>query len=178
MIKEFNERLNKNLKIESIFENPSSENFESVFNNGELLEFIFTFKNSNNEEIEINDGFGMRNLSSNFENFDFAYGYKDVYVKDEYRGIGVMSLLMLKSILPLIKAKKDKSFYFYLLNTSKIFEYEIEKFKLYDSILKLRKGENEQYRIFSIEDREKDIEELEKLLQEKEKSVNEFFKNK
>lgn len=189
-LQEFNDGLSRWFKIQHYFSNPYHSEFEYVFNEGETIEFEFIFVNSKDDSVKICEIFKIKNLTEyevkidceikeivNNKKYDNYYSYGLIDVKEEYRNIGVMSILMLKTIIPLIKAKQDESFCFYLRNTSNVFEDKDMNFKFYDSILNMNYN-NIQYRIFTVEKRQKDIEELERLLLKKVTSIKKFFKNK
>ena len=189
-LQEFNDGLSRWFKIQHYFNNPNHSEFEYVFNEGETIEFEFIFVNSKDDSVKISESFKIKNLTEyeveidceikeivNNKKYDNYYSYGLIDVKEEYRNIGVMSILMLKTIIPLIKAKQDESFCFYLRNTSNVFKDKDMNFKFYDSILNMN-YKNIQYRIFTVEKRQKDIEELERLLLKKVTSIKKFFKNK
>ena len=158
----FNDSLErkKGLCFKVYYENWENETFESLLKvNGALeLELIF-------EDEVLSESFGFRNIGvedSVQKTADYSFRYKNISVVPEYREKGVCSCLLLKSIIVVLENVRNNSVEFSLVNTVKI---EIDdKFSIYNSILtELIPEEQMQYKVFEVEKREKDLNQLRKL---------------
>lgn len=154
----------KGLCFKTHYENQENKTFESLLEvNGALeLELIFEGK-------VLSESFGFRNIGVRFsvtKTADYNFRYNSIGVKPEYRGKGVCSCLLLKSIIVVLESVRNNSVEFSLVNTVKI---EIDdKFSIYNSILtELIPEERMQYRVFEVENREKDLNQMRELYSQK-----------
>lgn len=162
----FNDSLErkKGLCFKVYYENWENQTFESLLKvNGALeLELIF-------EDEVLSESFGFRNIGvqeSVKKTADYNFRYKNISVVPEYREKGVCSCLLLKSIIVVLETVRNNSVEFSLVNTVKI---EIDdKFSIYNSILtELIPEEDMQYKVFEIENREKELTQLRELYRQK-----------
>ena len=88
------------------------------------------------ENEVLSESFGFRNIGvegSVNKTADYNFRYKNIGVVPEYRGKGVCSCLLLKSIIVVLESVRNNSVEFSLVNTVKI---EIDdRFSIYNSIL-------------------------------------------
>lgn len=154
----------KGLCFKTHYENWKHQTFELLLKvNGALqLELIF-------EEKVLSESFGFRNIgveNSVTKTADYNFRYNSIGVKPEYRGKGVCSCLLLKSIIVVLENVRNNSVEFSLVNTVKI---EIDdKFSIYNSILtELIPEKRMQYRVFEVENREKDLNQIRELYSQK-----------
>lgn len=154
--------------------------YESVFEStkGFELELIYIDKD---KEIILSQSFVMKNISgireTDFDiNSDYSFRFGRLETMKKYKNIGVISYLILQSILPILENLENANIVFSLVNTSQELDKngELLGSKLYNSILTKEFRKNSpriQYRIFSKETRKADIIELKKMIREKEESI-------
>lgn len=162
----FNDSLEqkKGLFFKAYYENWENETFESLLRVGGALELELIF-----EDEVLSESFGFRNIGvedSVNKTADYNFRYKNIAVVPEYREKGVCSCLLLKSIIVVLENVRNNSVEFSLVNTVKI---EIDdKFSIYNSILtELIPEEDMQYKVFEVENREKELDQLRKLYGQK-----------
>ena len=163
---QFNDSLvrKKGLCFKVYYENWENQTFESLLEVNGALEMELKF----GEEV-LSQSFGFRNIgieSSVIKKADYNFRYKSIDIVPKYREKGVCSCLLLKSIIVVLENVRNKSVEFSLVNTVKI---EIDdKFSIYNSILtELIPEENMQYKVFEVENREKDLNQLRELYSQK-----------
>lgn len=154
----------KGLCFKTYYKNWENQTFESLLEveGGLELELIF-------EGEVLSESFSFRNIgvsSSVTKTADYNFRYNSIGVIPEYRGKGVCSCLLLKSIIVVLESIRNNSVEFSLVNTVKI---EIDdKFSIYNSILtELIPEERMQYRVFEVENREKDLNQMRELYSQK-----------
>lgn len=162
----FNDSLEqkKGLFFKAYYENWENETFESLLSVGGALELELIF-----EDEVLSESFGFRNIGvedSVNKTADYNFRYKNIAVVPEYREKGVCSCLLLKSIIVVLENVRNNSVEFSLVNTVKI---KIDdKFSIYNSILtELIPEEDMQYKVFEVENREKELDQLRKLYRQK-----------
>ena len=148
----------KGLCFKTYYENWENQTFESLLEvqGGLELELIFEGK-------ILSENFGFRNIGigdSITKTADYNFRYNRIGVKPEYREKGVCSCLLLYSIIVVLESVRNNSVEFSLVNTVKI----DDKFSIYNSILtELIPEERMQYKVFEVEKREKDLNQLREL---------------
>ena len=142
----------ENQIFESLLEVQGTLELELIFK-GELLSESFYFRN-----IGVGDSVN--------KTADYNFRYKSIGVISEYRGKGVCSCLLLKSIIVVLENVINNSVEFSLVNTVSI---DIDdKYSIYNSILtELIPEEKMQYKVFEVEKREKDLNHLGELYRQK-----------
>ncbi|WAX25072.1 hypothetical protein YS771_GM000063 [Streptococcus phage YS771] len=156
--------LEKGLCFKTYYENWENQTFDSLLEVDGALELELIF-----EDEVLSESFGFRNIgvgASVNKTADYNFRYKSIAVIPEYRGKGVCSCLLLKSIIVVLESVINNSVEFSLVNTVKI---EIDdKFSIYNSILtELMPKEQLQYKVFEVENREKDLNRLRELYSQK-----------
>ncbi|HEM4137373.1 hypothetical protein [Streptococcus suis] len=154
----------KGLCFKTYYENWENQTFESLLEVEGALELELIF-----EGEVLSECFGFRNIgvwSSVTKTADYNFRYSSIGVIPEYRGKGVCSCLLLKSIIVVLESVRNNSVEFSLINTVKI---EIDdKFSIYNSILtEFIPEERMQYRVFEVENREKDLNQMRELYSQK-----------
>ena len=150
----------KGLCFKTYYENWENQTFESLLEvqGGLELELIF-------EGEILSENFGFRNIGigdSITKTADYNFRYNRIGVKSEYREKGVCSCLLLYSIIVVLESVRNNSVEFSLVNTV-TFEID-DKFSIYNSILtELIPEEKMQYKVFEVENREKDLNQLREL---------------
>ena len=150
--------MNKNIyKINNVYEKPGvycgSEYLKHIYARvdkqlivaDQTVDTVFSFRNVSG----IKD---IREVHPTAVHFRFGY----LFVEEKNRKIGVMTYLMLTSILEILEYFPDDEICFSLVNTSAGIR---DKWSIYRSTLPRIQGDF-QYRIFGLETREEDIEEL------------------
>ena len=152
------------LCFKTYYENWENQIFESLLEVQGSLELELIFKGE-----RLSESFYFRNIGvgdSVNKTADYNFRYKSIGVISEYRGKGDCSCLLLKSIIVVLENVRNNSVEFSLVNTVKI---EIDdKFSIYNSILtELIPEEDMQYKVFEIENREKELTQLRELYRQK-----------
>lgn len=162
----FNDNLvqKKGFYFKVCYENWENETFESLLEVNGALELELIFKDK-----VLSNSFGFRNIGieeSISKTADYNFRYKSIEVVPEYREKGVCSCLLLKSIIVVLESVRNNSVEFSLVNTVKI---EIDdKFSIYNSILTgLIPEKNIQYKVFEVENREEDLNQLREMYSQK-----------
>lgn len=150
----------KGLCFKTYYENWENQTFESLLEVQGALELELIF-----EGKVLSESFGFRNIgigASITKTADYNFRYNRIGVIPGYREKGVCSCLLLNSIIVVLESVRNNSVEFSLVNTVKI---EIDdKFSIYNSILtELIPEEQMQYKVFEVEKREKDLNQLRKL---------------
>ena len=146
------------------YENWENQIFESLLEVQGTLELELIFKGE-----PLSESFYFRNIGVGYsvnKTADYNFRYKSIGVISEYRGKGVCSCLLLKSIIVVLENVINNSVEFSLVNTVSI---DIDdKYSIYNSILtELIPEEKMQYKIFEVENREKDLDHLRELYRQK-----------
>lgn len=152
------------LCFKTYYENWENQIFESLLEVQGTLELELIFKG----EL-LSESFYFRNIGvgdSVNKTADYNFRYKSIGVISEYRGKGVCSCLLLKSIIVVLENVINNSVEFSLVNTVSI---DIDdKYSIYNSILtELIPEEKMQYKVFEVENREKDLNHLRELYRQK-----------
>lgn len=150
----------KGLCFKTYYENWENQTFESLLEVQGALELELIF-----EGKVLSESFGFRNIGigdSITKTADYNFRYNRIGVIPEYREKGVCSCLLLNSIIVVLESVRNNSVEFSLVNTVK-FEID-DKFSIYNSILtELIPEEQMQYKVFEVEKREKDLNQLREL---------------
>ena len=150
----------KGLCFKTYYENWENQTFESLLEVQGALELELIF-----EGKVLLESFGFRNIGigdSITKTADYNFRYNRIGVIPEYREKGVCSCLLLNSIIVVLESVRNNSVEFSLVNTVK-FEID-DKFSIYNSILtELIPEEQMQYKVFEVEKREKDLNQLREL---------------
>ena len=150
----------KGLCFKTYYENWENQTFESLLEVQGALELELIF-----EGKVLSESFGFRNIGigdSITKTADYNFRYNRIGVIPEYREKGVCSCLLLNSIIVVLESVRNNSVEFSLVNTVK-FEID-DKFSIYNAILtELIPEEQMQYKVFEVEKREKDLNQLREL---------------
>ena len=152
------------LCFKTYYENWENQIFESLLEVQGSLELELIFKGE-----RLSESFYFRNIGvgdSVNKTADYNFRYKSIGVISEYRGKGVCSCLLLKSIIVVLENVINNSVEFSLVNTVSI---DIDdKYSIYNSILtELIPEKKMKYKVFEVENREKDLNHLRELYRQK-----------
>lgn len=154
----------KGLCFKTYYENWENQTFESLLEVRGALELELKF-----EGEVLTESFGFRNIgvcSSVTKTADYNFRFNSIVVNPKYIGKGVCSCLLLKSMIVVLESVRNNSVEFSLVNTVKI---KIDdKFSIYNSILtELIPEKQMHYRVFKVENREKDLNQMRELYSQK-----------
>ncbi len=182
MLNEFWEELNQennSIKVWCSSDNWDNENgggLEDLLNTTEKLEFKLYF-NKNGEEIDLSGGSGgvvilQSLIPGGYEKKAKQFGFSHVETLEQYRNIGVCTVLLCRVIIAALELCPNENCIFWLTNTSRVLQ---DKKKIYSSILNNYRNADIQYKCFLIENRKDDLAKLKQLCAIKEEKIRRYF---